>query len=170
MLFASGWSDANSTVFEVNQLTVDTFEFLGLDATDTNVYAAGTGTGETQKLSSWVEIPQVLRATPNGGTIKYGTIDPVGTRQATKQPIGFDAVGIDLEIGYDPTNATIKAMQAITRVFSKVAFKLVIPGGGRVYGYGNLSCAEFPTSGSKDSPYIVAAGIGFDGRAICYGT
>ena len=170
VFFKSGWSDADGTVFEVDQLSADTFSLLGLDTTDTNIYAALTGIGTTQKISGWVEIPQVLKATPTGGNIKYGTIDPLGVRQATKQPIGFEAVGIDMEIGYDASNATIKAMQAITRVFSKVALKMVLPGGGRVYGYGNLSCAEVPTAGSKDTPYIVAAGIGFDGRAISYGT
>lgn len=169
VLFASGWQDANATVFEVDQLTADTFSLLNLNATDTNVYASGSGTGTTQKVSTWVEIPQILTATANGGGIKYGTIDPLASRQATKQPIGFEAVGVDMKIGYDPANAVIQSMQAITRVFGKVALKLVLPGGGRVYGYGNLACSEFPEFGSKDSPIQLSVGVGFDGRAISYG-
>lgn len=169
LLFASGWQDASSTVFEADQLTVDTFSLVGLNASDTNVYAAGSGGGTTQKISTWVEIPQILTAGTNGGGIKYGNIDPLGSRQATKQPIGFEAIGVDIKIGYDPTNATIQAMQAITRVFGKVALKLVLPGGGRVYGYGNLACSEFPEIGSKDAPLQLSVGIGFDGRAISYG-
>lgn len=169
LLFASGWQDASNTVFEAGQLTVDTFSLLNLNATDTNVYSAGTGGGTTQKISNWVEIPQILTASANGGGIKYGTIDPLASRQATKQPIGFEAVGVDMKIGYDPTNAVIQSMQAITRVFGKVALKLVLPGGGRVYGYGNLACSEFPEFGAKDSPIQLSVGIGFDGRAISYG-
>ena len=169
VLFASGWQDADATVFEVEQLTADTFSFLGLNATDTNVYASGSGGGSTQKVSTWVEIPQILTASTSGGGIKYGTISPLGSRQDTKQPIGFEAIGVDLKLGYDPSNATIQAMQALTRVSGKVALKLVLPGGGRVYGYGNIACSEFPEIGGKESPLQISVGIGFDGRAISYG-
>lgn len=169
LVFFSGWQDASDTVFEADQLTADTFSFLGLNALDTNVYGSGSGGGTTQKISNWTEIPQILSASTNGGTIKYGNIDPLASRQATKQPIGFDPIGVDMKIGYDATNATIQAMQAITRVFGKVALKLVLPGGGRVYGYGNLACSEFPEIGSKDTPLQLSVGIGFDGRAISYG-
>ena len=169
LLFASGWQDASDTVFEADQLTVDTFSLLGLNATDTNVYGSGTGTGTTKEVSGWVEFPQCLSISTNGGGIKYGTIDPIGSRQAMKQPVGFDAIGVDMKLGYDPTNATISALQGLTRSFSKAAFKLVFPGGGRVYGYGNVACSEFPEIGSKETPLQLSASIGFDGRAISYG-
>lgn len=169
LVFFSGWQDASDTVFEADQLTVDTFSFLGLNATDTNVYSSGSGGGTTQKVSNWVEIPQILTASTNGGGIKYGTISPLASRQDTKQPVGFEAIGVDMKIGYDANNATIQAMQAITRVFGKVALKLVLPGGGRVYGYGNLACSEFPEIGGKETPLQLSVGIGFDGRAISYG-
>lgn len=169
VLFESGWQDASDTIFEVDSQTADTFDIDGLNSTDTNVYAAGTGTGTTKEVSSWVEFPQVLSISTNGGGIKYGTVDPIGSRQATKQPVGFEAIGVDMKLGYDPANATIAALQALTRSFSKAAFKLVLPGGGRVYGYGNVACSEFPEIGSKETPLQISASIGFDGRAISYG-
>jgi hypothetical protein len=169
LLFASGWQDASSTVFEADQLTADTFSLLGLNALDTNIYASGSGGGTVQKISTWVEIPQILSASTSGGGIKYGTISPLSSRQDTKQPIGFEAIGVDIKIGYDPANAAIQAMQALTRVFGKVALKLVLPGGGRIYGYGNIACAEFPEIGSKETPLQLSCGVGFDGRAISYG-
>lgn len=169
ILYASSWADAADTVFEVDQLTADTFGILGLNATDTNVYPSGSGGGTAKKISTWVEIPQILTVASNGGGVKYGTVSPLGSRQDTKQPIGFDAAGLDIKIGYDPTNTVITGMQTLTRVFGKVAIKLVIPGGGRVYGYGNIACNEFPEIGAKDSPIQLSVGIGFDGRAISYG-
>lgn len=169
VLFASAWADTADTVFEVDQLTVDTFAFLGLDATDTNVYPTGSGAGTAKKISTWVEMPQILSISATGGGVKYGTISPIGSRQDIKQPIGFEAAGLDIKIGYDPSNAIITGMQAMTRAFGKVAVKLLIPGGGRVYGYGNIACGEFPEIGSKDSPIQLSVGIGFDGRAISYG-
>jgi hypothetical protein len=169
VLFASAWADSNDTVFEVDQLTADSFSLLGLNATDTNVYPTGSGAGTTKKISSWIEIPQTLSISATGGGIKYGTIDPLGSRQSSKQPIGFEAAGLDIKIGYDPTNVVITGMQSLTRVFGKVAVKLLIPGGGRVYGYGNLACSEFPEIGAKDSPIQLSVGVGFDGRPISYG-
>ena len=168
LLSNSGWEDANDSVFEADQLTADTFGITNLDSSSTSWFPSGTGTGTAQKVSDWVEIPQILDISPNGGGVKYGTVAPLGSRNDKKQPIGFEAQGVDLKIGYDATNATIKAMQAITRVFGKVAFKLVVPGGGRIYGYGNLACGEFPEM-SKGNAIQLAVGIGFDGRAISYG-
>ena len=169
VLFTSAWADANDTVFEVDQLSADTFALTGLNATDTNVYPSGSGAGTAEKISTWVEVPQILTISATGGGVKYGTISPIASRQDTKQPIGFEAAGLDIKIGYDPTNVVITGMQSLTRVFGKVAIKLLIPGGGRVYGYGNLACNEFPEIGSKDSPIQLSVGIGFDGRAISYG-
>lgn len=169
VLYSSSWADADNTVFEVDQLTADTFGVVGLNSMDTNVYPVGSGVGTAKKISTWIEVPQILSLSANGGGVKYGTVSPLGSRQDTKQPIGFDAAGLDIKIGYDPSNAVITGMQSLTRVFSKVAVKLVIPGGGRVYGYGNIACNEFPEIGSKDAPIQLSVGIGFDGRAISYG-
>jgi hypothetical protein len=169
VLFASAWADANDTLFEVDQLTADTFSMLGMSTTDTSVYPVGSGAGTARKVDTWIEVPQILTISATGGGIKYGTISPIASRQDTKQPIGFEAAGLDIKIGYDPSNVIITGMQSLTRVFGKVAVKLLIPGGGRVYGYGNLACNEFPEIGSKDSPIQLSVGIGFDGRAISYG-
>lgn len=169
VLFASGWADANDTVFEVDQLTVDTFSLLGLNAVDTGVYGSGTGAGTGKKITNWTEIPQILTIGTNGGGIKYGTIEPLGSRQSMKQPVGFDAIGVDLKVGYDPTNAVLTTLQTLTRTFGKAAFKLVIPGGGRVYGYGNIAASEFPEISNSTSAIQLSVGFGFDGRAISYG-
>lgn len=169
LLLASGWADANDTVFEADQLTADTFGIVGLNATDTNVYGSGTGAGTAKKISGWTEIPQILSISTNGGGIKYGTIEPLGSRQSLKQPVGFDAIGVDLKVGYDPTNAVLTALQTLTRTFSKAAFKLIIPGGGRVYGYGNIAASEFPEISNSTTAVQLSVGFGFDGRAISYG-
>lgn len=168
ILFASGWEDANDSVWEVDQLTADTFGVVGLDSTDTTWFPPGTGVGTASKISNWVEVPQTLTISTSGGGTKYGEISPLASRQDKKKPIGFQAIGLDIKIGYDATNATIKAMQALTRVNTNVAAKLVIPGGGRVYGYGTLNCSEFPEL-SKGNVITLSVSLGFDGRAIPYG-
>jgi hypothetical protein len=168
VLLLSGWEDANNTVWEVDQQTADTFNITGLDSTSTTYYPAGSGTGTAQKVSTWVEVPQILTINSTGGGTKYGTVSPLATRNDIKTPIGFEASSIDLEIGYDPANAVQVAMAGITRAFTKVALKLVVPGGGRIYGYGNLMLSEVPKL-SKGNAITKPASISFDGRMVSYG-
>jgi len=168
VLLASGWEDANDTVFEVDQLSADTFGVLGLDSTDTDWFAAGTGTGEAMKISSWVEVPQLISLTSTGGGPRYGTVDPIGRRNAIKQIIGFEPSSLDLSLGYDAANATQQALNAISRAFTPVAIKIVIPGGGRVYGYGNIAVSEVPQM-SKGNAITISGAISVIGRMIGYG-
>jgi ribosomal protein S7 len=168
VLLSSGWEDANNTIWEVDSQTADTFNITGLDSSSTTYYPAGSGVGTASKVSSWVEIPQILTIASNGGGPKYNTVSPLATRNDIKVPVGFEASSIDLEIGYDPTNATQAAMAGITRAFTKVALKLVVPGGGRLYGYGNLLLSEVPKL-NKGSAITKAASISMDGRMVGYG-
>lgn len=168
ILLTSGWEDATDTVWEVDSLTADTFGVTGLDSTDTNWYAAGSGAGTAKKISGWTEIPQILTLSSSGGGPKYGTVEPLSRRNAIRTPIGFEPMSIDVTCGHDATNATWKDMLAITRTFSKVAIKIVIPGGGRLYGYGNLAASEMVNL-SKGNANTVNAALTLDGRMIGYG-
>lgn len=168
VLLLSGWEDANNTIWEVDQLTADTFGVTGLDSTSTTYYPAGSGTGTAQKVSNWVEIPQILTNNSNGGGTKYNTISPLSTRNDIKVPVGFEASSIDLEIGYDPADAVQAAMAGISRAFTKCALKIWIPGGGRLYGYGNLVLSEMPKM-SKGNAITKACSLSVDGRLVSYG-
>ncbi len=168
ILLASGWEEATETVFEVDQLTADTYGITGLDSTNTTLFAAGTGSGTAKKISNWVEMQQVLNVSASGGTPKYGTVSPMGSRMDKKFVIGYEAAALDIKVGYDPANAQQLAMQTLARTYGKVAVKLVIPGGGRIYGYGNLTASEFPEI-SRGQALQISVGVGFDGRAISYG-
>ena len=168
VLFNSGWEDANNTIWEVDQQSADTFQLEGLDSSSTTYYPAGTGTGKTHLVSAWTEIPQILDISSTGGGPKYGTVSPLGRRNDIKTPIGFEAMSIDMGLGYDATNATWQAMLGITRTFTKVAIKIVVPGGGRLYGYGNLIASEMVEI-SKGNALKVKAAISLDGRMVGYG-
>jgi len=170
LLISSGWEDATDTVFKADQLTADTFSLLGLDTTNTGFYSAGGGANSTaQKISGWTEIPQVLSVSAQGGGPRYANFNPLAERNGRRQIIGFEPASLDLTLGHDPTNATQKEMAAITRAFTKVAIKIAVPGGGRIYGYGNMAASEVPRM-SPGNPNSIAVGISFDGRLISYGS
>lgn len=167
VLFNSGWEDAADTVYKVDQQSVDTFQLLGLNTTDTNFYPAAGGVGSTQKLSTWVEIPQVLTIATAGGDARFTTISPIARRNSINIPTGFNATSITLTLGHDPANANYQTMLDISRTLSKVAFKMVLSGGAVTYGYGYMSVSETPSLNVNQANQVSAA-ITMLGRSISY--
>lgn len=167
VLLDSGWEDANDTLFKVDQLTADTFSVVGLNSLDTNYYAAGSGTGSAQRISSWVEVPQVLGISTSGGDARFTTISPLAKRNDINVPTGFNAMSITLQLGHDPANANYQQMLDISRSLSKVGFKMVLSGGAVGYGYGYMSVAEAPSMNRNQANQVNAA-ITLLGRFISY--
>jgi len=167
VVFFSGWDSANNTVFRVDQQSTDTFLLTGLNSTNTNAYAAGSGVGTTQKISSWIEIPQILSLNPSGGTPRYIDVRPVKSLQGLKLPDGFDAATIGFDIGFDPSLSNWATLLDISRSGTLVAYKSVKASGAATYGYGYFSMSEAPTqaSGAADK---VQATFAAQGRLISY--
>lgn len=167
VLLTSGWEDATDTVFKVDQLTADTFELEGLNSTDVNFYPAGSGTGDVKLVSTWVEMPQVLGISTQGGDARFTTISPLAKRNDINVPTGFNAMSINVTLGHDPANANYQTMLDISRTLSKVAFKMVLSGGAVAYGYGYMSVSEAPQLNRNQANQVNAA-ITLLGRFISY--
>lgn len=140
ILLISGWEDATDGVYLVG--TVDdanTFEVAGLDTTDTDWFSPGGGVGTAQKISNWIEIPQVLATTPNGGDPKFIDVNPLARRNGFQIPTGFNPASLSLTLGHDSGNANYKTMKDVSRTLQKVAFKQLLSDGSATYGYGVLT-------------------------------
>jgi len=166
-LFTSGWEDATDSVYKADQLTADTLSPLGLNTTSTSLFAAGTGTGTMQKISSWLEIPQVLGISPQGGGARFMDINPLAKRNGLSLPIGFEPTKITLDLGHDPNGANYATMLDVSRTRTLVAYKQVLGGGALIYGYGYMITSEVPSQQSGQ-PNKVQALISFQGRCISY--
>ena len=147
--------------------TADTVSPLGLNTTSTTLYTPSGGTGSISKISDWLEIPQVLSVSSSGGDAKFVDVNPLGARMGIKFPVGFNPMGITLELGHDSTQANFITMLDISRTFTKVAFKQVAGGGGVTYGYGYMVVGE-AASLASGSPNKVNCAINFIGRSISY--
>lgn len=167
VLLTSGWEDATDSVLKVDQLTADTFELEGLNSVDLNFFPAGSGTGDAKKISNWVEIPQVLGISTQGGDARFTTISPLAKRNDINVPTGFNAMSINVTLGHDPANANYQTMLDISRTLSKVAFKMVLSGGAVAYGYGYMSVSEAPQLNRNQANQVNAA-ITLLGRFISY--
>ncbi len=168
VLLVSGWEDATDTVYKVDQLTADTFALLGLDTSDTNWFAPGGGANSTAyRVSTWIEIPQVLSISTSGGDPRFTTINPLAKRNAINVPTGFNASTITLTLGHDPSNANYLTMLNISRRLAKVAFKMVLSGGTSAYGYGYMAVSEVPSLNVNQANQVTAA-LTMLGRTISY--
>ncbi len=169
VLFTSGWEDATDTVYKVDQQDANSFQLLGLNSTSTTYFPAGTGTGTTSLISSWVEIPQVLTISSSGGDARFTDINPLARRNAIRVPTGFNATTINLTLGHDPAHANYITMLDVSRGLTKVAFKMALSGGATSYGYGYLSVSESPSLNVNQANTVQAA-LTLLGRSISYAT
>lgn len=167
VLVESGWEDATDSVWQVNQTSVDAYELLGLNSTNTSFFAAGSGTGTSSKISSWQTIPQVLAIATQGGDARFTDVSPLAKRNAIKIPTGFNATSVTLTLGHDPSNAVYKTMVGLSRALTKVAFRMVLSGGGKSYGYGYMTVSETPSL-NVNQVNTVQAAFSFLGRSISY--
>jgi hypothetical protein len=167
VLVSSGWEDATDTVYKVDQQSVDTFQLLGLDASNTSFYPSGTGTGTAKKISTWVEVPQLLDLSTTGGDVRLTTISPLSRRNDIQVATGFNATALNFTLGHDPANATYLAMLGISRTLTPVALKVLISGSAPMYGYGYMNVSEMPRM-ARNQANQVAGTITMLGRPIAY--
>ncbi len=167
ILLTSGWEDATDTVYRVDQLTADTFEIEGLNTTNTNFYPTGSGAGDARKVSTWVEIPQVLSISTSGGDARFTTISPLAKRNDINVPTGFNAMSISITMGHDPSNANYQQMLDISHTLERVACKMVLSGGAVGYGYGDMNVADAPQL-NRNQANQVNASITLLGRFMSY--
>ena len=167
VLIESGWEDLNESVVKVDQLTADTFSLLGINATDTDFYPAGTGIGTAKKVSNWQAIPQVLSISTSGGDPRFTTVQPLARRTSVSIPVGFNAQSVTLTMAYDPSSAVYQEMLDLSRGLEKVAFRMVLGGGVQAMGYGYLSVSEFPALNSNQVNQVTAS-FSMIGRPVSY--
>ena len=167
ILLTTGWEDATDSVYKITVLTADTFSVTGLDTTNTSYFASGSGVGTAQKLSTWLDIPQVLTVSSSGGDARFTDISPLAKRNSIKVPTGFNATAMTLTLGHDASQANYIAMLGISRNLSKVAIKQVISGGAVTYGYGYMSVSENPKLNVNQANTVDAA-LTILGRTVSY--
>ncbi|KQR55634.1 phage tail tube protein [Acidovorax sp. Leaf160] len=167
LLFTSGWEDASDTIWRAGAVAANTVDIKGLNASSTNMFPAGGGTGTLQKVGGWVEIPQVLNIQGNGGDPKFNTVDPLSRRNAINVPVGFNPMSLTLTLGHDASLPAYQQMLDVSRVLGRVGFKIIISGGAVGYGYGYMAVSEMPnlTKGQANS---VPCSISLLGRFITY--
>lgn len=168
VLLLSGWEDATNAVYQVDQLSADTFSLVDLNTASTTTFPAGSGVGTAQKISSWQQLPQALnKISSSGGDPKFSEIQLLARRTGIKVPTGFNPVSISIPLAWDPDNAIFKDMLDISRTSTPVAIKGNISGGASVYGYGYISVSDMPTFNAGQVNEVTVA-MTITGRLMSY--
>lgn len=167
ILLLSDWEDASDSVYKISNVATDKFKIDGLNTTDTNWFAPGSGKGTAQAVSGWVEIPQVLTIATSGGDPRFTTISPLARRNSINIPTGFNPQTITLTLGHDAANANYQKMLDVSRTLRTVAFKMVLSGGVSSYGYGYLAVSELPQLNVNQANQVQAS-FTLLGRSISY--
>lgn len=167
ILLTSGWELATNSVYKVTVVDANTFTISGLDSSNTSNFSSGGGTGTAQKISAWVEIPQVLSINPNGGRARFIDVRTIKALQGVKLPDGFDAASIDFEIAWDTAQSNWATIIGLSRNTTLVAYKSVKGSGAASYAYGYFQMGEQPlqASGQVDRAAATFAALG---RTISY--
>lgn len=168
VLLLSGWEEATENVFKIDQLTVDTFGLLGLDSSNTTFHPIGAGIGSVQKISTWIEMPQVMTIQTSGGDPRFIDVQLLASQYASRIPTGFNPVSTTLTMAHDPSSLVYQQMLGISRIRKLVAFKIAVAGGGVSYGYGYLSASEAPSLQSGQVNQVQVA-MTFQKRIVSYG-
>lgn len=152
LLLINGWEDSSDSIWRAQDAGASLLDLEDLDSSDTEWFPSGTASqGTLQKVSNWQEIGQVLEVSNTGGGRRDITVNPLSRRNGIVLPTGFEASGIDFTLGYDPSRIDQRNMDKISRRLSqRVAFKFVLPGGAKVYGYGFLQKSGMPQLSSGD--------------------
>lgn len=167
LLFTSGWEDATDTIWRAGSVAANTLNLQGLDTSSTAFFPAGSGTGTLQKVTTWVDIPQVLNIQGQGGDPRFTPVEPLSKRNAIQVPTGFNPMTLTLTLGHDASLAAYQQMVGISRTLGKVGFKLLMSGGAVGYGFGYMAVGEMPNI-TRNQANQVQAAITLLGRFITY--
>ena len=166
-VLASGWEDANDTVWRCASPTTDSFQVEGLDTTDANWFVPGNSGGQLRKIGNWTEIAQVTDIQLSGGDLQFAQVDLLSRRNQIQVPTRFNAASIAITVVDDPALTGYQALKSASRTIATRAFKIVFAGGGAGYFYGNVAFNDMPTL-QKGQVSTVKATISLLGKFTRY--
>lgn len=160
----SGWERLNQRVQRVKSVVApDEFTLEGTKTTSTTLFPAGAGIGTFQKITTWVDILQVLTTATSGGEARKVTYRYLGTENDREINDGFTAVSRQLEIDADAiSTAGYEALVELTETGEMTVQRVTLRNGAVSY---------FPCTVALNEEVVMQEGqvnrvrVDFSGRA-----
>ncbi|TAL79107.1 MAG: phage tail protein [Burkholderiaceae bacterium] len=150
ILAKSGRQRINDRVFRVAGSTFGTFNFEGLDTTDTKVFPAGGGVGSVQEITNFTQITRVLESSTSGGDMQFANYSFLENDFESQIPTQSSAQTLTLSIADDDTLLGYKALQKAAEARSALPLKAQLPNGAIILymGYVSFNTTPSMTKGS----------------------
>jgi ribosomal protein L24 len=139
----SGWGRLNGRVFEVANITANTFE-IDIDTTDTDVYPAGSGTGSCVEITTWVQMSKVMNPQTSGGDAKQVTYKFVDSDVDYSINDGFNATSYSFDLDDDDSTVGYAAAKSLTEVQTDTVLRMTMRNGAKVYIPGRVALNDVP--------------------------
>lgn len=141
----SGWSRLTNKIVKADQLTVDTFSMLGIDASLTTIYPAGSGTGSVRKVTGWTQLSQILDSSSSGGEQQFLEYQLLEADAQKRIPTFKSAAGLTFNVADDPTLAGFILASAANDDRLPRAVRITLPNGSVIYYNAYISLNKTPS-------------------------
>lgn len=141
----SGWSRLNNRVVRVANVTANTFDLEGIDASNVSLFPAGSGIGSALAITTFTQISQILDFSTSGGEQQFATFSFLEQDFETQAPTVTSAQSITIGIGDDPTLAGYIALKVAGEQRAIRALRMTLPDGSFILYNGYVSFNETPT-------------------------
>jgi len=129
----SGWGRLNKRVFEIGNVTADTFTLKRADTSSTAHFPPGSGIGSVREITEWVQLSKVMNPSSSGGEPNTVTYKFLESDVEYSINDGFTATQMTLEFDDDDTTAGYAAMRKQTDNQTDTVLKMLMRSGSRTY-------------------------------------
>lgn len=164
---APGWTRLDNSVRRVDDGDTNTFEFEGLNSTDTARFPVGGGVGSVQSITGWTQIPKIPTFETTGGDPKSGTTSYIDSEEDFEYFTGTNPTRLNFTVSYAPDSAHHTALQAASDNGELAVVRLVLKDGSTLYYPGTLFFNPKPTV-TKDNEMVNNVSVALQGQFTRY--
>lgn len=145
VLLNSGWSRIDGKAVKIGDPASGTFDALGINTTDTDIYPAGSGIGTFQKVSGWMQVSKVTGVTLSGGEQQFLTVGYLENQDDFQVPINRDPLSLALTVEDQPTALWVPVVEGIDALRTVGAVKITFPDKSEILFAGYVTITSMPT-------------------------
>lgn len=141
----SGWSRLTNKIVKAGTVSVNDVPLLGINASSTALYPAGSGAGSVREISGWTQLQQVLETSSSGGDQQFKEYQFLEADASVRIPTSKNAAGLSIKIADDPTLAGYILASAANDDRDPRAVRIVLPNGSELLYNVYISLNKTPT-------------------------
>ena len=145
MEMTSGWSKLENRIMRAGTVAGNNIPLEGLDATNTTLFPAGSGTGDIREITGWTQLLQILEFGGEGGEQQFLTYQFLESDAESRIPTFKSAVGVNIVIADDDTLAGYLLCQEANDDRLPRAVRITKPNGGLILFSAFITLAPMPT-------------------------